>query len=210
MRSIVIVGAGGFGRETASLLEALRPEVDALGFLDDSPELAGGKVAGLPVLGTVDEAPAFADARFVVTAGSPRRFDVKRVIVERLGLDHARYAVLVHPAATIGTEVEIGEGTVVFAGTVATHAVTIGRHVGIMPNVVLTHDDVVGDYAILGAGALLAGGVTVGEGAYIGAGARIREGITVGAGAMVGMGSVVLDDVPAGETWIGAPAHRLR
>ena len=59
MRSIVIIGAGGFGRETASLLEALQPDVEALGFLDDSPELAGGKVAGLPVLGTVDEAPTF-------------------------------------------------------------------------------------------------------------------------------------------------------
>ncbi len=159
MRSIVIIGAGGFGRETASLLEALRPDLEALGFLDDSPELVGGKVAGLPVLGTVDEAPTFDTSRFVVTAGSPRRFDVKRMIVERLGLDHERYATLVHPAATIGTEVEIGEGTVVFAGTVATHAVVIGRHVGIMPNVVLTHDDVVGDYAILGAGVLLAGGV---------------------------------------------------
>ncbi len=88
MHSIVIIGAGGFGRETASLLAALRPDMEALGFLDDSPELAGGKVAGLPVLGTVDEASTFDTARFVVTAGSPRRFDVKRLIVERLGLDH--------------------------------------------------------------------------------------------------------------------------
>ena len=210
MHSIVIIGAGGFGRETASLLEALRPDMEALGFLDDSPELAGGKVAGLPVLGTVDEAPAFDTSRFVVTAGSPRRFDVKRIIVERLGLDHEQYATLVHPAATIGSEVEIGEGTVVFAGTVATHAVTIGRHVGIMPNVVVTHDDVVGDYAILGAGVLLAGGVTIGESAYVGAGARVREGVTVGGGAMVGMGSVVLEDVPPGETWAGTPGRRIR
>ena len=210
MRSIVIIGAGGFGRETASLLEALRPDVEALGFLDDSPELAGGKVAGLPVLGTVEDAAGFEGSRFVVTAGSPRRFDVKRLIVERLDLDHERYAVLVHPAATIGTEVEIGEGTVVFSGTVATHAVTIGRHVGIMPNVVLTHDVIIGDYAILGAGVLLAGGVVIGAGAYLGAGARIREGVTVGQGAMIGMGSVVLEDIPAAQTWAGAPAHRLR
>ena len=32
----------------------------------------------------------------------------------------------------------------------------------------------------------------------------------LGADATVGMGSVVLDDVPAGETWVGVPARPIR
>ncbi len=48
----------------------------------------------------------------------------------------------------------------------------------------------------------------IGRGAYIGAGAVIREGVFIGEHAMIGMGSVVTKDVPAGETWFGAPATR--
>ena len=51
---------------------------------------------------------------------------------------------------------------------------------------------------------------TVESGASIGANATILCGITIGAGAMVGAGSVVLEDVPAGETWVGNPARRVK
>lgn len=210
-RRVLIVGAGGFGRETAAVLEALRAEGEfaAAGFVDDSPDLAGGTVAGLPVLGGVAVARDRDDLGLVVTVGNPRRYDTKRLIVERLGLAPVRYVTLVHPNASIGTDVTIGEGTVILAGCVVTHGVTIGRHVAMMPNVVVTHDDKIGDFAILGAGAKLGGGVEIGAGAYIGSGAAVREATTIGAGAMVGMGTVVVNDVPPGETWVGVPARRL-
>ena len=38
----------------------------------------------------------------------------------------------------------------------------------------------------------------------------LREGVRIGADATVGMGSVVLDDVPAGQTWVGVPARPIR
>lgn len=211
-RLVLIVGAGGFGRETAALLNALRAkgEFEAAGFADDSEELQGRTIVGLPVLGPVDVAGELDEHGVVVTVGNPRSFDVKRSIVGRLGLDRSRYVTLVHPTASIGSQVAMGEGTVVLAGCVATQGVTIGRHVAMMPNVVLTHDDEVGDFAILGAGARLGGGVKVGEGAYVGSGVSVRESILIGSGAMVGMGAVVVNDVPPGETWVGVPARPLK
>jgi acetyltransferase-like isoleucine patch superfamily enzyme len=79
-----------------------------------------------------------------------------------------------------------------------------------MPSVVLTHDDVVEDHAVLASGVRQSGAVHVEADAYLGAGSVVREGCRVGAGAVVGRGAVVLDDVPAGEVWIGNPARRLR
>ncbi len=209
---VLIVGAGGFGRETASLLAALEAEgtFTAAGFADDSPELQGRSVAGLPVLGPVDVARERHELGVVVTVGNPRRYDTKAIIVERLGLDPDRYVTLIHPTASIGTQVQVGRGTVILAGCVVTQGVTIGRHVAMMPNVVLTHDDDVGDFAILGAGARLGGGVTVGHGAYFGSGASVRESTVIGSGAMIGMGAVVVDNVPPGEAWAGVPARPLR
>ena len=48
------------------------------------------------------------------------------------------------------------------------------------------------------------------RGASIGAGCTIGCGITIGENAMIGMGSVVTKDVPAGEVWVGNPAHFLK
>ncbi len=45
------------------------------------------------------------------------------------------------------------------------------------------------------------------KGATIGAGSTILPGLTIGEGAMIGAGSVVTKNVPAGELWVGNPAH---
>ena len=76
-----------------------------------------------------------------------------------------------------------------------------------MPRVVLTHDDDVADYVTLCAGVTLGGGVHVRTAAYLAMSCSVRENVTVGAGAIVGMGAIVLQDVPANQTWIGAPAR---
>lgn len=212
-RPLLIVGAGGFARETAAAVAAVNqvgPQWTVLGLLDDDPARHGARVDGLPVLGPVELVADHPDAAVLVCTGSPRNYRSRRDIVARLGLPDERYAVLVHPAATVAAGTELGAGTVLLAGVVVTAPQRVGRWVAAMPQAVLTHDDAVGDYVTLASRVALGGGVTVGEGAYLGAGALVREGVTVGAWALLGMGSVLLTDVPAGEVWVGNPARRLR
>jgi sugar O-acyltransferase (sialic acid O-acetyltransferase NeuD family) len=219
---LVLVGSGGFGRETAEAVRAINAAHKAAtgaplwtlrGFADDARERWGTVVSGTPVLGPIDGVATggeHGDAAVVVCTGHPGDFASRRRIVERLGLPAARYATLVHPAAVVPASCALGAGTVVLAGTVLTVDVTVGDHVAVMPQCVLTHDDVVGDYATLGAGVRLAGGARVEDGAYLGSGCLIREGRTIGAGALVGMGAVVTRDVGPAEVWAGVPARRLR
>lgn len=207
MKDLVIVGAGGFARETAAAAAAIWR---VRGFVDDDPALHGTVRSGLPILGAVDSVLAMPDAAVVVCVGNPRAYDARQRIVERLGLPGERYATVVHPAAEIGAGSVVGPGSVLLAGTVLTADVTVGSHVAVMPQAVLTHDDRVGDYATVASGVRLGGGVAIGTGAYVGAGALIREGVTVGARSLVGMGSVVLRDVPPEQVWAGNPAGKLR
>jgi sugar O-acyltransferase (sialic acid O-acetyltransferase NeuD family) len=210
---LLIVGAGGCGRETAEAVRAVndrRATWELLGFLDDGPAVQGTAVDGVPVVGPVDAIGDHPDASLIVTIGNPDNFTTRRTIVSRLGLPPDRYATIVHPAASIPRSTHVGPGTVILAGSIATTAVTIGAHVVVMPAVVFTHDDVVNDYATFGTGAHLAGAVNIGEGAYIGAGVLIREKRTIGPWALVGMGSAVTRDVPAGEVWAGTPARFFR
>lgn len=213
LRELLIVGAGGFGREVAEAVLAINraaPAWKLLGFLDDDRVLHGTELDGLPVLGGTDVVDAFPSAAVVVTTGHPGNYFSRKHIVDRFGLPPARYATLIHPTAVLPISAAVGPGTVLLAGAVATCAVRIGAHVAIMPGTVLTHDNVVDDFATLTAGVRLAGWVRIGKGAYVGSGALIREDRTVGPWALVGMGAVVTHDVPAGEVWYGHPARFVR
>jgi sugar O-acyltransferase (sialic acid O-acetyltransferase NeuD family) len=207
VRDLVIVGAGGFARETAAA--AMHPW-RVLGFLDDDPALHGTTRSGHKVLGPVDLAKDMTNAKVVVCVGNPRNYLARKHIVERLDLPDHRYATVVHPAASVGGASVVGPGTVLLAGSVLTADVTVGAHVAVMPHAVLTHDCVVRDYVTIASGVRLGGGAVLERGAYVGSGALIREGLTIGAWSLVGMGSIVLRDVPADEVWAGTPARKLR
>lgn len=217
-QELLIVGAGGLGREavaTVRAMNAVRPTFTPLGFLDDDPDRAGTKVDGLEVLGPIDpfgrsRIADFPDAQVVVCAGSAHaRFNRLR-IVARLQLPADRYATVVHPTAVLPDGLVVGPGCVILATVVVTTAIEIGAHVVMMPGVTVAHDGTVGSFVTFGSGARLAGGVVVDDGAYLGAGALVREGCRIGAWSLVGMGAVVLSDIPPGEAWVGNPARRLR
>lgn len=207
------MGCGGLTRETADLLAA-DPSSQFAGCVDDDPATHGGVVAGQPVHGGLDLLPDLlaADPRLLVVLciGTARRPTSRLAVGARIGLDTTRYAVLVHPTASVARATTIGPGSILLAQVVTTADADIGAHCVLMPGVILTHDDVLGDGVTLAAGVRLAGSVHVGAGAYLGSGALVREGVSVGAGAVIGMGAVVLADVPAGQVWVGNPARRLR
>ena len=209
MRDLLIVGAGGFARETVEAVRAINddyPTWSLLGLLDDNPDRWGKLVGGVPVVGPIEHVHRHPWAQVVLTTGRPDMYVSRPLIAARLGLPEARYATIVHPTATVGTTCTIGAGSVLLAHVDLTADVTVGRHVVVMPQVVLPHDARVDDFATLASGVRVGGACHVAEGAYIGAAACLREGTTVGSRALVGMGSVVLRDVPAMRKWLGSPA----
>jgi len=210
---LVVIGAGGFGRETVEAVRALNA-VGACwrlaGYLDDDPARHGTAIDGVPVLGGTGELGSMPDTSVVVCTGRPDNYHSRPRIVEALGLPPERYATIIHPSASVATTSGVGPGTVLLAHAVLTAAVTVGSHVAVMPHVVLTHDDIVGDFTTIASGACLGGNVRVGPCAYIGAGALVREDRSIGSCALVGMGAVVTRDIPPGEVWAGVPARRIR
>ncbi|MCI4084586.1 hypothetical protein MRQ86_30590 [Streptomyces sp. MMS21 TC-5] len=177
---LLIVGAGGFARETAQAVRDVAaadgargraPRWRLAGHLDDDPALHGREVDGVPVRGGCDLVHELPAARVVVCVGSPRDYAVRARLVRRLGLPVDRYATVVHPTAAVSASSVLGAGSVLLAHCVLTAAVRVGSHVAVMPQVVLTHDDTVEDFATLASGVRLGGGVRVGRGAYVGGGA---------------------------------------
>lgn len=208
MSQLIIVAAGGLGREAAAVAARLS-DWDLLGFLDDRPDLAGREVSGVPVLGPLAAVEEHPDAALVICAGKGQ---ARRTIVGRLselGVRSDRFATVIAPDVHVPSSCSVGPGSILLSGTVMTAGVTLGAHVVAMPGVVLTHDNRVHDFATLCAQVTLGGNVIIGEAAYLGMGSMIRERVEVGPDSVLGMGAVLLRNLPAGETWVGLPAARF-
>jgi sugar O-acyltransferase (sialic acid O-acetyltransferase NeuD family) len=208
---LVIVGAGGFGREVLDIVDAInaigavRPSYEFLGFLDDG-EVRADLLArlGPTHLGT-SASLAGLDASYVIGIGSG-------VVRRKLAATapSGRAVNLVHPAATIGRDARLGVGVIIAAGARVTSNIELGDHVDLHVNCTIGHDCVLAPFSSVFPGATVSGNVTLGEAATIGTGANVLPGVTIGAGAFVGAGAVVTRDVEPGVTVVGAPARPLK
>lgn len=209
MTGLMLVGASGLAREATAVAVMLHHH-GPVDIVDDNPATWGTLHGLTPVLGSVDLVTQVVDHDVVLAMGRGGHRRRVAVRLDMLGLDPARYTSLIHPRVVLPGSCSIDAGSIVLDGVVLTADVEVGRHVVLMPQVTLTHGCTVHDFATLCAGVSLAGNVEVGEAAYLGMNASVREGVRIGAGATVGMGSAVLQDVPAGQTWVGVPARRIR
>lgn len=200
---LVIVGAGGHGRELFDA--ATRAGFTVRGFVDDSPtDTTRARVErlGATILGDLTWLEAH-PGPYALGIGTPA---VRRTLAARLDAAGCPVATVIHPGATIGPDVRLGDGVVIFDRTTITTDAEIGAHTHLNVGCAVQHDTVVGAYAQLSPGVYVNGDCTIGDDVFCGTGAVVTRGRTVGAGARVGAGAVVLDDVAPGATVVGIPA----
>jgi sugar O-acyltransferase (sialic acid O-acetyltransferase NeuD family) len=207
LEPLVILGAGGFGREILQLVLDVNdviPTFDLLGFLDD--RAADGDLfgrLGAPLLGTSGRLPDIA-ASVVIAVGAP----APRRQLDRLVVAAGRTpATLVHPTATVGRDVRLAEGVIVGAGSRVTTNVVLGRHAHVNVSCVVGHDVTIADFATLYPGVRIGGGCTIDEGATLSMGCIVLPNVVVGRGAVIGAGAVVVRDVPPETTVVGMAAR---
>ena len=207
-QAVVIIGAGGSGREALDVLRDLRErgdDLDFLGFLDDGhPDAARLGRIGAACLGPVSTLARLpAGVRYCVGIGdgaTRRRIDA---YASGLGL---RAVTLVHPAATIGRDVRLGDGAVLWPGAHVTTNVTIGRQVHLSRNSTVGHDAVLGDYVTIMPLVSVSGDVELADEVTMGTGATVIQGRRVGRGSVVGAGAAVVRDIPPGVVAVDVPA----
>jgi sugar O-acyltransferase (sialic acid O-acetyltransferase NeuD family) len=203
MTPLVIIGAGGFGREVLELVLDINrdaPTFRFLGFLDDG-EVDGSLLErlGAPLLGPSSHL-ALLDAAYVIGIGAAeprRRIDALARSLGRVP------ATLRHPWATVGHDVQVGDGAIIAAGVRLTTHISVGCHAHLNLNCTVGHDSVIGDFATLFPGVHLGGGCVIEDGATLGLGSVVLPNVRVGSGAMVGAGAVAVRDVAPGATVVG-------
>ena len=212
MKDLIIIGSGGLGRETAWTAErinAVKPEWNILGFMDDNIQVQGHVIDGYKVIGTTAAAKNYPDAYYVCAIGSAR---IRRLVVEKIkSIADVKFATLIDPAAvTCLDRNSIGEGCIICAGTYITIDIKIGNHVYIGGNATVGHDAQIGDFVTMYPAAVLSGSTRVGSGCELGTGSRVIQGLSIGSDTIVGAGAAVVRNLPPDCTAVGVPARPIK
>jgi sugar O-acyltransferase (sialic acid O-acetyltransferase NeuD family) len=205
---LVIIGATN--PEPVQLIEQIndsKPTWHIIGFVDDDAAKAYTSVLGFPVLGPLELLATELRGVHVVNNVTSSTA-VRRKVVERLTGYGIVPVTLVHPSVDI-RRVEIGEGTVIYAGNIISPCVKIGKHCIISFHNVIAHESRLGDFVAVAPGCVITGRIVIEEGVYVGAGATILPQVHIGAWSKVGAGSVVVKDIPARYTVFSNPARML-
>ena len=208
MKTLLIIGAGGLGKEVVDIVQSSSQggEYD-LAFVDDviPPNTI---VHGVRVLGNCsilrEVAPESTD--ICVAVGNPAN---RRRLTEEIEGYGLSFATVIDPSALIRSSSVLGTGVIIGARAFLSCNTVIGSHAVINPCALVGHDVVIGPYAVVGGGALLSGGVRIGEGTVVGAGASILYNTAVGDWATVGMGAADFASVENEITVLGNPARAL-
>jgi sugar O-acyltransferase (sialic acid O-acetyltransferase NeuD family) len=201
---LIIIGASGHGKVVADIAIKMNTW-QSIAFLDDDESI---KVSmGFEVMGKTTDAFTYEDeADFFVAIGSnATREKIQEKLIE-LGLNVVS---LIHPSAIIGTDVEIGIGSVVMAGVVINSSTRIGKGCIINTRSSLDHDNVIEDYVHISPGVNMAGRVKVGKGSWIGIGSVVSNNVNICSGCKVGAGAVVVKDITEPGTYVGVPVRRV-
>lgn len=211
MKNLIIIGASGFGREVAWLVERINkvnPTWNLMGFIDDAPEMQGKSVNGYTVLGTTEDVSKF-DAHYVCAIGSAK---VRELIINRISetKKDVQFATLIDPCVEMSELVKVGEGTIICAHCILTVNIEIGNHVIINLDCTVGHDAILQDFVTLYPSVNVSGITNIGHCSELGTGVQIIQAKTVGNYSIVGAGAVIVKDIPDKCTAVGSPAKPIK
>lgn len=210
MKNIVIIGAGGVGRETSLIIQKineLEPTWNLIGFIDDNVNNWGRVVNGYSVIGGIDSLEVLPSDTYIIIAIA--NYEIKRKIVNRIN-DKFKFATIIHPRVWIHDYINVGEGTIIYEGAILTTNIKIGNHVIISPKCGIGHDSIIKDYVSLLWNVNVSGNDVIEEGVMMGSGSTVIQGKRIEKGSTVGAGAVVIDDIDSYSTVVGVPAKVIK
>jgi sugar O-acyltransferase (sialic acid O-acetyltransferase NeuD family) len=213
MKRVLIVGAGGFGREVHTWFEEWRLADPArqggylfAGFLDRDPQALAGLAIDAPILGDpATYQPTEADV-FICGLGLPKP---KMICCRGLQVRGAVFLTIVHPTAIIGPRCTFGVGCVVCPYVVVTCDVQVGDFAVLNLHATIGHDARLGHGVTLSGHADVTGHVTLGDEVFLSSHASVIPGVKVPDRVLVGAGSVVVRADDSDVTMFGVPATPL-
>lgn len=212
IKKIVLIGAGGFGREIASTIERINridKKYELIGFLDDGETYAANStIQGYPWLGKSDWILRHKDE--IVCNCTIGDVKTKARIQDRLMNQGVRFETIADPSAAFPKDAQIGPGCILGWKVAISVNCKLGAGVLLNADVRIGHDVEIGKYTAVMPGVGISGGCEIGEEVSIGGHAFIIPERKVGDKARIAAGSIVFSNIKEGTTVLGNPAKRIK
>lgn len=210
MKKLVIIGAGGFGREVQLIIKRInevKKTYDLIGFIDDRIEL-NSKVNDSIILGNLESLIKYEKSLNVVIAiGNP---EMREKTYNKLkALNEFEYPNIIDPSCQIDKSL-LGKGNIICANTFLTVNYNLSNFIIVNLACTVGHDCMIDSFVTIYPGVNVSGNVSIGNNSEIGTGTKIIQGINIGSETIVGAGSVVIRDLPSNVTAVGSPARVIK
>jgi len=205
-----IYGAGGLGREILDLakeINAQEKKWEKIIFINDFKQEHVINDTEVLTFSEFKMNHSADNAKVVIGVGEPK---VRQTLREKVLASGYGLQSLIHPTAFVGSETQIGDGTIVQYGSFVSCNVTISVNVLLQPNSSVGHDTIIGCDTVVSPYVAISGGCMIGERVYIGISVPVKEKISIGSGSIIGAGSAVLRDIPENVIALGNPARAMK
>ena len=194
-KKILIVGAGGFGREVQWLIERINQKAltwELVGYLDDGVE-PQTMINGCRVLGGIDKLREYgSEISVAIAVGSAR---TREKIADRIkAIGNFQFPNLVDPDVQMSGFLQIGEGNIILENTIIQPFVEIGAGNLFWHNVKIAHDDKIGSFNTFAQNTSVAGVVNIGNNCFFGNSSIILNRKNIADYTLVGAGAICKAD----------------
>ena len=192
MKNLVIVGAGGCGREVlqwAKDINEAEKRWNIKGFIDDDLNALNGKICSVTVLSGIDDYEISPDDEFVCCIGNSA---VRKRITDKMKARGAVFTTIIHPNTVIADSCTLGEGVIVYPYALISDNVAIGDGCIVNMHSSVGHDSTLGRFCTVSAHCDITGMCTLGNNVFMGTTSHIVPGTTIGSDVYICAGSTVM------------------
>ena len=209
MKSLVIIGARGFGREIVDFAKhciGYNTEFVIKGFLDDNFDALKEFKNYPPILSSVEDYEITENDLFISGIGSIKWTEYYVNLILQKG---GNFINLIHRKAVLRQNVELGKGIIIGAGSLISTDVKIGDFTQIMAYCIIGHDVEIGSLCRLGDYVFLGGYTSVNNLSFVAVRATILANLKIGQNVTIGPASVVIRNVKDNISVFGNPAKKI-
>ena len=214
MKDIAIYGAGGFGKEIASMIEnkinAIEPTWQIVGFFDDGKPI-GQEISHFgKVLGGLEQLNGWTKSLNVVFAIG--NAVTMQKLVESITNGFIEFPNIIHPNCDFADPIStwMGRGNVVMKNCTFSCDITIGDFNQFNSLSALAHDVVVGSYNVFMPLSRISGETHIGDCNFFGINSIVLQQIKIGNHTRIGANSVVMTKTKDDCLYMGNPAMRVK
>ncbi len=209
MKDLIIIGAGGYGRDLYYIIResnGFNVDFRIIGYIDDNLNALNGYIGYPKLIGKISTHELSDNQIFICSIADLK---TKLSIINNLELKGAEFVNIIHNTSRVTDSAILGRGNIIGPLVSIGADSIIGNHCILQTGVIIGHDVTIGDYSRIDNYSILVAGVTLKKQCTIHSNTVVNSKVIIEENSIVGACSFVIKNVDKNVTVFGNPAKRL-